>query len=142
MPCICIGFHLVDTTSATTLLPNRFTKRSTATNSLPELKLILEHASKEWQGIILTGLYTGQRLTAHRDDENAAVVNTLLRNYAPRSAFVAEFWDNKFSVSDLSAIAETSRNVRKKQEITASDEEIIAQADCSMMEFRIRLKEK
>jgi integrase len=30
--------------------------------SMNELKLVLEHASDEWKGIILTGLYTGQRL--------------------------------------------------------------------------------
>jgi integrase len=30
--------------------------------TLPELKLILKDADKEWTGIILTGLYTGQRL--------------------------------------------------------------------------------
>ncbi|VGO18225.1 tyrosine-type recombinase/integrase [Pontiella sulfatireligans] len=42
-------------------------KRKNATSqrrafSLPELKLILEHASDEWKGIILAGLYTGQRM--------------------------------------------------------------------------------
>jgi integrase len=30
--------------------------------TLPELKLVLEHASGEWKGLILFGLYTGQRL--------------------------------------------------------------------------------
>jgi hypothetical protein len=81
-------------------------------------------------------------LTAHRDDENAAVVDTLLRNYAPRTPFVADYWDNKFSLSDLPAIAETSRNTRTKQEVVVSDEEVIAQANCAMLEFRTRLKEK
>ena len=30
--------------------------------TLKELKLILDHANKEWQGMILMGLYTGQRI--------------------------------------------------------------------------------
>ncbi len=80
-------------------------------------------------------------LTAYRNDENAAVVDTLLRNYAPQSPFVADFWDYKFSLSDLPAVAETSRNARSRQEITVSDSQIIEQADCSMMTFRTRLKE-
>jgi predicted transcriptional regulator len=57
-------------------------------------------------------------------------------------AFVADFWNFNFYVSDLPAIAETSRNSHKKQEITVSDADIIKQADCSMMEFRTRLREK
>ncbi|VGO18228.1 AAA family ATPase [Pontiella sulfatireligans] len=81
-------------------------------------------------------------LTPHRDNESAVVVSALLRNYAPQPDFVAEFWSNKFKISDLPAVAETSRNARKKQEVTATDAEIIAQADCSMSEFRLRLKEK
>ena len=64
-------------------------------------------------------------LTAHRNDKNAAVINTLLRNYAPQQPFVSEFCDFNFSVSDLPAVAETSRNVRKKQDISVSDEAII-----------------
>lgn len=82
-------------------------------------------------------------LTAHRDDENAAVVDTLLRNYAPRSPFVADFWDNQFSLSDLPAVAETSRNSRsRKQEISVSDAAIIEKSDCTMTEFRRRLIEE
>ena len=81
-------------------------------------------------------------LTAHRDDENAVVVSALLRNYAPQPETVAEFWNSRFTPSDLPAVAETSRNARKKQEVSVSDESIIAQADCSMMEFRLRLREK
>jgi len=74
-------------------------------------------------------------LTAHRDEENAAVVNTLLRNYAPQQPFVAEFWKFQFKVSDLPAVAETSFNTRKKQEIIISDEEVIAVSGCSMTEL-------
>ncbi|MGH8018040.1 MAG: hypothetical protein ACREIA_07080, partial [Opitutaceae bacterium] len=30
--------------------------------TLDELKAVLEHASSEWRGMVLTGFYTGQRL--------------------------------------------------------------------------------
>ena len=72
----------------------------------------------------------------------ALVVSALLRNYAPQPEIVAEFWNSHFMQSNLPAVAETSRNVRKKQEVVVSDESIIAQADCSMMEFRLRLRDK
>ena len=48
-----------------TLVPTIRKKDAASTRrafSLPELKVTLDHASEEWQGMILTGLYTGQRL--------------------------------------------------------------------------------
>lgn len=93
-------------------------------------------------GVLACDYDTCITLTAHRDEEDAAVCQPLLRNYPPQSEFVAEFWDGKFSVSDLPAVAETSQNARKKQEITHSDEEIIAVSGCSMTEFRNNLREQ
>jgi len=49
-------------------------------------------------------------LTRHRDDEQAAVVETLLRNYKPRKPFVAEWNVDHFQPSTLPVVTQTSGN--------------------------------
>ena len=66
----------------------------------------------------------------------------MLRNYAPQTGFVAEFCNFQFTLSDLPAIAETSFNSRKKQEITVSEEKVILASGCSMTDFKNNLREK
>lgn len=52
-------------------------------------------------------------LTRHRDDENTAIIETLLRNYPPMTPFTAT-WDNGcFHVSNLPAVAQNSSNAAK-----------------------------
>ncbi len=49
-------------------------------------------------------------LTRHRDDEQAAVVETLLRNYKPRKPFVAEWNVDHFQHSNLPVVTQNSGN--------------------------------
>lgn len=49
-------------------------------------------------------------LTRHRDDEQAAVIETLLRNYKPRKPFVAEWNVDHYQMSNLPVIAQNSGN--------------------------------
>ena len=52
-------------------------------------------------------------LTRHRDNEDSAIIETLLRNYPPRKSFVAS-WDNGcFHVSNLPTVAQNSSNAAK-----------------------------
>jgi hypothetical protein len=47
-------------------------------------------------------------LTAHRDDENAAVVGVLLRNYKPQESFSIGWMEGRFLTADLPVIPATS----------------------------------
>lgn len=51
-------------------------------------------------------------LTRHRDDEQAAVIETLLRNYKPRKPFVAEWNVDHYQMSNLPVIAQNSGNAK------------------------------
>ena len=49
-------------------------------------------------------------LTRHRDDEEAAVVECLLRNYKPRKPFTAEWNVGCYQLSSLPVVAQNSGN--------------------------------
>lgn len=46
-------------------------------------------------------------MTAHRDDENAVVIEVLQRNYAPQAAFTIGWADGSFRSADLPAVPAT-----------------------------------
>jgi len=64
-------------------------------------------------------------LTRHRDDEQAAVVETLLRNYKPRKPFVAEWNIGYFQLSNLPAVVQNSGNAKTGKNIDEHIDEAI-----------------
>jgi len=64
-------------------------------------------------------------LTRHRDDEQAAVVETLLRNYKPRQPFVAEWNVDHFQISNLPVVAQTSGNAANGKKVDEYIDEAI-----------------
>lgn len=79
-------------------------------------------------------------LTAHRDTENAVVCKTLVRNYAPRTDFCADIRECVFALSDLPAIAESTRSARKKDRPVVTDEDIARVAGCNMTAFQEEIR--
>ncbi len=56
-------------------------------------------------------------LTEHRDEDDAVVIQTLLRNYAPQQGFVVAWEDNCFRVADdLEAVQATSRSRSERKQ--------------------------
>ena len=78
-------------------------------------------------------------LTAHRDNDNAIVLESMSRNY-PESPPQTVLWkDYDFIPCDLAPIVRTSGD-KKKKAVEITDDDCIAASDCSITEFRNRLR--
>ena len=82
-------------------------------------------------------------LTRHRDDEQTAVVETLLRNYAPRQPFTADWNVNYFQLSSLPVVAQNSGNAQigKKVDKYIDEAKNLLEKPIYCQEFDILLRD-
>jgi len=79
-------------------------------------------------------------LTPHKDEEDAAVVETVQRCYPPTEPFTIEWQDGHFAESDLAPVVLTSSNRRQNNEPIFTPEELTTHADCPKTEYVERLR--
>jgi len=77
--------------------------------TLPELKSILRVASPEWRGIILAGLYTGQRLKDMRAESVRVVGTNTLRRARRKGAFLDQAREAKYPEAAIADLREALR---------------------------------